>query len=132
MTVALTASRSPVIGIDPASYRDPAGFVFHRDGRVYRAIRQAAAADYARLSDSGLVERLVKRGWLVPTAEVDAAICPMDDVVAVVEHEALPLVTYPYEWGFEALKAAALLHLDVHLAALDAGFTLSDGNAYNV
>jgi ribosomal protein L11 methylase PrmA len=52
--------------------------------------------------------------------------------VAVVEHEALRLVTYPYEWSFGALKAAALLHLDVHLEALTAGFTLCDGSAYNV
>ncbi|MBF0248478.1 MAG: class I SAM-dependent methyltransferase [Alphaproteobacteria bacterium] len=42
------------------------------------------------------------------------------------------MVSYPYEWGFSALKAAALLHLDVHLAALGHGMTLSDASAYNV
>src|SRR5690606_20670221 len=71
-------------------------------------------------------------GWLVPTSEAATDLCAAEDVVAVVEHEALPYITYPYEWSFEGLKAAALLHLDVHLAALDAGFTLCDGSAYNV
>lgn len=126
-----TDNRGPVAP-DPASYRDPAGFVFHREGKVYRAIRKTAADDFRALRANGLIERLVSRGWLVPTTDADAALCPDDDVVAVVEHERLPLITYPYEWGFEALKAAALLHLDVHLEALRAGFMLCDGSAYNI
>ncbi len=117
---------------DPASYRDPAGFVFHRGKQVYRAIRRPAAEDFYALRASGLIGRLVSRGWLVPTSDADVGLCPDDEVVAVVEHETLPLITYPYEWSFEALKAAALLHLDVHLEALRAGFTLCDGSAYNI
>jgi ribosomal protein L11 methylase PrmA len=50
----------------------------------------------------------------------------------VVEHPRLAFVSYPYEWSFRLLKAAALLHLDLHLAALDHGMTLSDASAYNV
>jgi len=40
-------------------------------------------------------------------------------------------VSHPYEWCFAALREAALLHLDLHVA-LAAGFTLSDAAAYNV
>jgi len=50
----------------------------------------------------------------------------------VLEHPMLPFISYPYEWSFPALKAAALLQLDVHLEALDHGVTLSDASAYNI
>lgn len=50
----------------------------------------------------------------------------------VMEHPALPFVSYPYEWPFTLLKRAALLHLDLQLELLDNGYTLIDGTAYNV
>lgn len=118
--------------LDSASYRDPGGFVFHRNGRVYRAIRQPAIDDYLELRASGLMERLISRGRLIPTTPADCPRSWRGDVAAVVEHEKLPVISYPYEWSFEALKAAALLHIDLHLEALEAGFTLCDGNAYNI
>jgi len=44
----------------------------------------------------------------------------------------LPFISYPYEWSFALHRKAALLHLDLHLGALERGFTLSDASAYNV
>ncbi|MCH7636991.1 MAG: class I SAM-dependent methyltransferase [Proteobacteria bacterium] len=41
-------------------------------------------------------------------------------------------MSYPYEWPFPALKAAALLHLDIQLAALEKDVALTDATAYNV
>src|SRR3546814_18696554 len=49
-----------------------------------------------------------------------------------IEHPVLRPITYPYEWTFSALKAAALLHLDIHLDALEGDTTLVDASAYNV
>jgi ribosomal protein L11 methylase PrmA len=51
---------------------------------------------------------------------------------AFLKHDTIPFVSYPYEWTFGMLKDAALLHLDLLLAALDEDFTLKDGTAYNV
>ncbi|MCC6948214.1 MAG: class I SAM-dependent methyltransferase [Bradyrhizobiaceae bacterium] len=48
------------------------------------------------------------------------------------EHPRIPFISYPYEWSFAVHRAAALLHLDLHLEALNSGFTLSDASAYNV
>jgi ribosomal protein L11 methylase PrmA len=56
----------------------------------------------------------------------------MDDVAYVLETPKLPFVSFPYEWPFPALKAAALLHLEILLAALEQSVTLSDASAYNV
>ena len=41
-------------------------------------------------------------------------------------------MSYPYEWTFGQLKAAALLTLEIQQRAVAAGFTLRDASAYNV
>lgn len=48
------------------------------------------------------------------------------------EHPPFSPITYPYEWPFQLLKRAALLHLEVHRAVLKHGLTLADGSAFNV
>jgi len=53
-------------------------------------------------------------------------------VAAVLRHERVPVVSYPYEWPFGMLRDAALLQLDLLLAALDEGLVLKDGTPYNV
>jgi SAM-dependent methyltransferase len=69
------------------------------------------------------------RTWEVPAAELgDAA----GEWEVVVEHERIPFVSYPYEWSWSMLRDAAELHLELLLAGLDEGFTMSDGYAYNV
>ena len=50
----------------------------------------------------------------------------------MLEHEKLPFVSYPYEWSFEMLRDAALLQLDLVIAALDEGIGLKDASAYNL
>ena len=46
----------------PASFRDPDGWVFTRDGQLYRQIDRAYQPHYDRLMSSGLYEALVKDG----------------------------------------------------------------------
>jgi SAM-dependent methyltransferase len=53
-------------------------------------------------------------------------------VAAVLRHERIPFVSYPYEWPFGMLRDAALLELDLLLAALDEGLVLKDASPYNV
>jgi ribosomal protein L11 methylase PrmA len=54
------------------------------------------------------------------------------DAVYLIEHPRLDFISYPYEWSFDGLRAAALLTLDLHLEALDHGLTMSDASAYNI
>jgi hypothetical protein len=51
---------------------------------------------------------------------------------AVLRHERVPFVSYPYEWTFGMLRDAALLQLDLLLASLDEGLILKDATPYNV
>jgi ribosomal protein L11 methylase PrmA len=118
----------------PASYRDPSGYVFEREGRIYRAISHCAAADYEFVRDRGVIATLVRDGQLVDSQEVPVSDCGLDDdsVRYVVEHPRINLISYPYEWPFEALKCAALFHLDLQIELMSHGVALSDASAYNV
>lgn len=117
---------------DPASFRDPGGFVFRRDGVVYRQINPPAQADFELLLNSGLYEELTSRGQLLAHEEValDQAATPA--AVRVIRPRQLPFISYPYEWCFTQLQQAALLTLDAQLAALGRGLSLKDASAYNV
>lgn len=95
---------------------------------------ERAAADYEFVRDSKLIDRLSAEGLVLSAMEVDRDRLGAAGATAryLLEHPLLRFISYPYEWPFPALKAAALLHLDVQLAALDAGVSLSDASAYNV
>ena len=116
---------------DQGSFRDPAGYVAHYDGRVFRVLREDAFAAFEQLKSKGLLAELFARKWLVPT-EVSSEPALGDLSRRVLEHQPIGFISYPYEWPFELLKRAALFHLDLHLLALQFGFTLSDASAYNV
>lgn len=119
---------------EPGSFRDPSGQVFLKDGRIFRTVNPSIAEDFDSVERSGLFDELIGKGWLIDHQKVDASILGRkgNRAVHVLEHPRLPLVSYPYEWPFPALKAAALLHLDIHLAALERDVTLSDSTAYNI
>ena len=120
--------------IDPASFRDPAGQVHHVDGRIFRAVQRAGLEDWLFVQGTEVFERLVRRGAIVSAEEADPAMLG-DDAPAggmVLEHPRIPFWSYPYEWPFGALRAAALAHLDIQIELLDHRVALSDSSAYNV
>ena len=45
--------------LEPASFRDPSGLVFRRDGVLHRQIQASAQADWAAFTGSGLAASLV-------------------------------------------------------------------------
>lgn len=117
---------------DPASFRDPSGFVFSRDGEIYRQVNRRYADDYEQLMQSGLYERLVQDGLLIPHREVGLQYALTEDAYQVIQPERAPFVSYPYEWCFSQLKDAALLTLAIQERAFDHGMSLKDCSAYNV
>lgn len=115
-----------------ASFRDPSGFLFSRDGVLYRQVNRKYEPEYAKLMESGLYEKLVKAGLLVQHAEVDQE--PADATLAykIIQPERVPFISYPYEWSFGQLKDAALATLSIQRRALKAGMSLKDASAYNI
>ena len=119
---------------DAGSFRDPGGRIFSSQSAILRAVLEPSASAYEATRDAGLLRDLSDKGLLLPAKEVDplalAQISPAPSYV--LEHPRIPFISYPYEWGFSLHRRAALHHLDVHLAALEDGFTLSDATAYNI
>lgn len=114
---------------DPASFRDPFSSVWLETDRACRTVRGPQAEILRKALASGVVQELMHNGDLIEVTGKTAG--PADEEVTFY-HPLLQGVTYPYEWSFGMLKAAALLHLKVHKALLADGFTLRDGSAYNV
>jgi hypothetical protein len=48
------------------------------------------------------------------------------------KHQPIPFISYPYEWSFGMLQDAALLQLQLLLAALEEQMTLKDASPFNV
>ena len=121
--------------LDPGSFRDWDSRVFYEDGRVLRALSGHGLAGWNALAGSRLFREAVEAGELVRTHRVDWASLPeglVHDADAVLEHERIPFVSYPYEWPFSMLKDAALLQLDLLERALAEDLTLKDATSYNV
>ncbi len=118
--------------IDPASFRDPAGFVFRRDGVLYRQVQPVAADDWRAFHESGLLDRLRADRLIVEHEDAPLDVAAVPGAVAVIRPRPLDLVSYPYEWSFSQLKDAALLTLELQSRALDAGMRLKDASAYNI
>jgi hypothetical protein len=118
--------------LEPGSFRDPESRVFYSGADIYRALSQEGLQDFDALAASGLLgdPRLVK----TERADEAAAAAPLltKAVAAVLRHERVPFVSYPYEWTFSMLQDAALLQLDLLLAALDHDLILKDSTPYNV
>ncbi len=125
--------------VEPGSFRDRDSRVVVGPDAVYRVLSGQGAEDWRALQASGLLEKLVAEGSVVGTEEVPRDSLPADALEilhggteAVLRHERIPFVSYPYEWTFGMLQDAAVLQLDLELAALDAGLTLKDATPYNV
>jgi hypothetical protein len=115
-----------------ASFRDPSGFLFSREGVLYRQVNRKYEQEYTRLMESGLYEKLVKAGLLVPHVETAQVASESEEAYKIIQPERLPFISYPYEWSFGQLKDAALATLSIQRRALKVGMSLKDASAYNI
>ncbi len=119
-------------GILPSSFRDPNGFLFYRDGSIYRQVNIEYKENYDHLMSSNLYDTLVESGLLIPYEEVDLTLAESADAYKVVRPQPITFISYPYEWSFSQLKKAALATLEIQKKAFDFGMTLKDCSAYNI
>ncbi|XZF12744.1 hypothetical protein ACTHGU_13230 [Chitinophagaceae bacterium MMS25-I14] len=115
----------------PASFRDPSGYVFRQNDKIYRLLRTSYVAHYDRLLQSGLYDELVKAGKMIAHTE-EKDFPGINSGEKVLLPQQISFWTYPYEWSFEQYRAAALLTLELCIAALDKGMILKDATAYNI
>ena len=115
-----------------SSFRDPSGFLFLRDGAIYRQVDTIYKENYDHLINSGLYKSLVDSGLLIPHEEVDISYAMSNDAYKVLKPELIGFISYPYEWCFSQLKDAALTTLEIQKVSLKYGMTLKDCSAYNI
>lgn len=115
-----------------SSFRDPSGFLFYRNGSLYRQVNLRYKEHYDLLMKSGLYKKLVGANLLIPHQEVDIEPENSERAYRVIKPERIPFISYPYEWCFSQLKDAALVTLGIQKMALDSGMVLKDSSAYNI
>lgn len=129
-----------------ASFRDPDGFCFVWEGRVFRAVASQALEDTETFLGSTVVSDFGRRRQFIPTRRLSAPelvefreldgfpveLIERRDLGAVFEHERVEFPSYPYEWAPEMLFWAGRLTLDLAQAALAEGYGLKDATPYNV
>ena len=130
------ASTQPA-GLEPGSFRDPESRVFYEGDEVYRALSEDGLNDFKALEATGLLDD----PRVVQTEQVEDASAGgraaregllVHEPAGVLRHERIPFVSYPYEWTFSMLKDAALVQLDLLLAALGHDLVLKDSTPYNM
>ncbi|HAL91478.1 MAG TPA: hypothetical protein DCM68_00410 [Verrucomicrobia bacterium] len=123
---------------DSGSFRDPSGYVFQHQGRIFRALDRTAADLIRNLDTHGHLARWTKEGLVVGTRFV--ADSPLVDELsaahpgfaAFLEHDRISPITYPYEWSTSMLADAGRLTLRLQGELLKLGLSLKDATAYNI
>ena len=123
--------RVDISDADPGSFRDPGGRVLIHEGEVYRTLDTHALTNWEALANTTFFAREVAAGRIIATNLTDE-VAVGGDWAGVLHHERVPVITYPYEWTFSMLREAALLQLDLLLAALGEGMILKDSTPFNI
>src|SRR5260221_12129396 len=120
------------------SFRDPSGYVFSHEGRIFRAVDARCHGVLREFAGTGLLEKFISTRQVVAThfveeaalsAQLRAAHPGMENFL---EHERLEHLTFPYEWTVSMLADAALLTLELQIELTGQGFALKDATAYNI
>jgi SAM-dependent methyltransferase len=124
---------NPSSSILASSFKDPSGFLFSKNGILFRQINNEYRSTFEKLLSSGLYDDLSKKGWLVAHKEVQETFSDKPDICyKVIRPEIVEFISYPYEWSFSQLKDAAMLTLEIQKAAIMKGLILKDASAYNI
>jgi len=123
--------------VNPGSFRDRDGRVYHYQQRIFRGLSAAALESYRQLREKRFYKKLAESGKVIGTRELEAADNPLPDELKAqwagfLEHDPVPVISYPYEWTFSMLKAAASLQLHLVERAVSNGFSLKDATPYNI
>ncbi len=81
----------------PASYRDPAGFIYHHEGKLYRQVNQCFREDFDLFISSGLYKELSTSGMLVEHQVLGTNFTADEEWYKTITPEVVKFISYPYE-----------------------------------
>ncbi|MBL0232303.1 MAG: SAM-dependent methyltransferase [Chitinophagaceae bacterium] len=117
---------------EPSSYRDPSGYIFFKEGVLYRQVNQRYKKEYEQLMNSGCYQELLEKKMLVPHEQLDQNLTGEPNWLTTLKPILVPFISYSWEWSFQMLKDAALLTLDIQTIAIRHGLSLKDASCFNV
>jgi 2-polyprenyl-3-methyl-5-hydroxy-6-metoxy-1,4-benzoquinol methylase len=117
---------------EASSFRDPDSSLFYDSSYFYRRISLKYEKHYNHFNASGLKDKLLQEGFILPFIEIIEDSPEAGVSSRVLRTDILPFVSYPYEWSFNQFKEAALLTLKINLIALEYGMILKDASMFNV
>jgi hypothetical protein len=116
----------------PASYRDPSGFLFYHEGRLYRQVNRSFGNAFEQFQANGLSQHLVEQKMLLPYTVINKNFTNSPEWFLTLQPEVVPFIAYPYEWCFDMLKDAAQTTLLAAQEAIRFNMLLKDASAYNL
>jgi len=129
--------RTAPLDFEEGSFRDRTSRVLIHYDKVFRVLDRIALQEWRHVKEQDFYKECVRRDHIINTEERDlsafnVSTCPTHQWEALLEHERIPFISYPYEWSFEMLKDAALLHLNLLDQALSRDILLKDSTPYNI
>ncbi len=115
------------------SWRDRSARVFLHCGKFYRALTAAAARDWSQISATEFFRQATATGEIVqthPAPELHPLVHSAG-YTAVLAHQRVDAISWPWEWSFSMLQTAALLQLNLMARALRENCILSDATPFN-
>ncbi|MFT3847015.1 MAG: class I SAM-dependent methyltransferase [Lacibacter sp.] len=116
----------------PASFRDPSGFIYEKDGVLYRFVSTVYQPHYDLLQSAGLAHDLIKQNLLLPFTELNENHTGRNDWFKTLQPQQVPFFTYAWEWSFNQLKDAALTTISICKSSLQKGMILKDATHTNI
>jgi len=120
--------------IEKSSFRDPSGYIFYENEKVYRAISKSFKLHFEKAKNDLIYDDLIKKKQLIPHKEQSVNLFDdlRTDIYKVIEHQKINFISYPYEWSFSQFKLAASLTLEIQLYLLERDYMLKDATPYNI
>ena len=124
--------------IEPASYKDPSGYIFYANNKVYRYINAGELLFFTNFINSDIYNKLVEKGMVVGTQIVDLKNDAQlqqnlpPSTAQVLQHHKIEFISYPYEWSVSMCREAALLTLRIQKTLLPHELSLKDATPYNI
>jgi hypothetical protein len=120
------------INLHPSSYRDPSGFVFEKNGILYRQINISFKEHFDHFIQSGCYDELARKGLIIPHEDIKANLTGSSSCYKTIKPQKIEFISYPYEWSFDMLKDAALFTLQLVKEGLSFNMILKDASPYNI
>jgi hypothetical protein len=116
----------------PSSYRDPSGFIFEKEGIIYRQVNKSYQEHFDFFIESGCYKHLSEKDLLISHEQIKENLSGNDNYYATLKPEKISFISYPWEWSFDMLKDAALLTLRLVKESLNYGMILKDATPFNI